>query len=49
LFQTPAIVSPINSQYGVMADGKRFIFREPVGEANAPITVVLNWTAGLKR
>jgi Tol biopolymer transport system component len=49
LFQTPAIVSPINSQYCVMADGKRFIFREPVGEANAPITVVLNWKAGLKR
>ena len=48
LFQTPAIVSPINSQYCVMADGKRFIFREPVGEANAPITVVLNWVAGLK-
>jgi hypothetical protein len=32
-----------------MADGKRFIFREPVGEANAPITVVLNWVAGMKR
>ena len=49
LFQTPAIVSPINSQYCVMADGQRFIFREPVGEANAPTTVVLNWAAGLKR
>jgi serine/threonine protein kinase len=48
LFQTPTLVSPINTQYCVMADGKRFIFREPVGEANAPITVVLNWAAGLK-
>jgi len=49
LFRTPAMVSPINSQFCVMADGKRFIFREPIGEANAPITVVLNWAAGLRR
>jgi hypothetical protein len=33
----------------VTADGKKFLFREPVGEATAPITVVLNWSAGLKR
>jgi hypothetical protein len=49
LFQTPARVNPIQSAYCVTGDGKRFIFREPVGESNAPITVVLNWNAGLRR
>ncbi|HET9319325.1 MAG TPA: protein kinase [Bryobacteraceae bacterium] len=49
LFQTPARVNPIQSEYCVTGDGKRFIFREPVGESGTPITVVLNWNAGLKR
>jgi len=35
-------------QYGVTADGQRFILGEPL-ETETPITVVLNWTAGLKR
>jgi hypothetical protein len=42
-------VNPIQSEYCVTGDGKRFIFREPVGESATPITVVLNWNAGLKR
>jgi len=49
LFQTPGRVNPIQSEYCVTGDGKRFIFREPVGESGTPITVVLNWNAGLKR
>jgi len=49
LFQTPARVVPINSQYCVTGDGKKFIFREPVGENTLPFMVVLNWNAGLKR
>jgi Tol biopolymer transport system component len=49
LFQTPARVNPVQSEYCVTGDGKRFLFREPVGESSTPITVVLNWTAGLKR
>jgi Tol biopolymer transport system component len=36
-------------QYVAAADGKRFLFGEAVGENNVPVTVVLNWTAGLKR
>jgi len=48
LFQTPVTVSPTIDQYGVSADGQRFIFGEPL-ETETPITVVLNWTAGLKR
>lgn len=48
LFQTPATVNPVQSEYAVTGDGKMFLFREPVGEAATPITVVLNWSAGLK-
>jgi hypothetical protein len=49
LFQTPARVNPVQSEYCVTGDGKRFLFREPVGESATPITVVVNWAAGLKR
>jgi Tol biopolymer transport system component len=46
LFQTPSgtIVGDVT------ADGKRFLLVTPVGpSAAAPFTVVLNWTAGLKK
>jgi len=34
----------------VTADGQRFLVLVPVGDASSsPITVVLNWTAGLKK
>jgi serine/threonine protein kinase len=39
--------------YVASADGRRFLFYSPIGESGTsqitPITVVLNWTAGLKR
>ncbi len=36
--------------YAVTADGQRFLLNTPVEEsASAPITVVMNWTAELKR
>ncbi len=38
------------NQYAVSADGQRFLINTtPEQEASAPITVVLNWTAGLKK
>ncbi len=46
LFQTPpgALVGDVT------ADGKRFLLVTPVGpSASVPFTVVLNWTAGLKK
>ena len=46
LFQTPpgAIVGDVS------ADGKGFLLVTPVGpSASVPFTVVLNWTAGLKK
>jgi serine/threonine protein kinase len=48
LFQTPFRADPNRNQFDGTGDGKRFIFGEPVGEANKPVTVVVNWTAGLK-
>ena len=36
--------------YAVSADGQRFLINAlPEQAASAPITVVLNWTAGLKK
>ena len=48
LFQTPERVNPMQSEYCVTGDGKKFILREPVGERTTPITVVLNWNAEMK-
>ena len=37
-------------QYDVTRDGQRFLINVPLEEASAsPITVVLSWTAGLKK
>ena len=37
-------------QYDVAPDGKRFLLNVPVEEeSGSPITLVLNWTAGLKK
>jgi dipeptidyl aminopeptidase/acylaminoacyl peptidase len=49
LFQAPIRVNPNQTEYCVTGDGKRFIFREPVEASAQPITVVLNWAAGLKK
>jgi serine/threonine protein kinase/Tol biopolymer transport system component len=46
LFETP--IGAIFDD--VTADGKRFLLTAPVGpSSSAPFTVVLNWTAGLKK
>jgi hypothetical protein len=48
LFQAPGRVEPGWDQYCVTGDGKKFVFLEPV-EPSKSLTVVLNWTTGLKR
>jgi Tol biopolymer transport system component len=50
LFQTRLnMLAPPARRYGVSADGKRFMMNVPVGtDAVPPITVVMNWAAGLK-
>lgn len=52
LFQTrvPFLGSLYRSDYEVVGDGRRFLVNTLVeGAASTPITVVLNWTAGLKK
>ena len=49
LFQIPSTVVPVNVEYALSGDGKKFLLREPVDDNNDSIGVVLNWTAGLKR
>ena len=46
LFQAPISVDPIIDQYAVTRDGQRFIFGA-LDDSEAPITVVVNWAAGL--
>jgi Tol biopolymer transport system component len=48
LFQTRA--TGLENRYDVSADGQRFlVITAPEQATSAPITVVLNWTAGLKK
>jgi eukaryotic-like serine/threonine-protein kinase len=54
LFQTHiygmAPNASFSQQYDVTADGRRFLLNLDLSETNAtPLTVVLNWTAGLKK
>jgi Tol biopolymer transport system component len=50
LFEPRVVSISGDSPYDVAADGRRFLIKVPVEEnAPAPVTVVLNWTADLKR
>ena len=51
LFQTraPAGVSTFRTNYVPSSDGRRFLVNTQIDRAPTAITVVLNWTAGLKR
>ena len=48
LFET--LISGPFARFAVTANGKRFLVPAPVSEASStPVTVVINWTAGIKR
>ena len=51
LFQTRLnMLAGPTRRFGVSADGQRFLMHVPLGsEAVAPITVIVNWQAALKR
>ncbi len=50
LFQTQVVRFEAPNRYAVSGDGQRFLINSPVEEVSqTPITVILNWTAGLKR
>jgi hypothetical protein len=50
LFDTELTLSPLQDQYRATPDGQRFLVLKPISEATpTPITVVVNWTARLKK
>jgi hypothetical protein len=49
LFEAPVVSETRRNRYVVTADGQRFLVLTPLREAPGTISVVLNWTAGLKR
>lgn len=50
LFDTELTLNPLQDQYRVTPDGQRFLVLKPVTEATpTPITVVVNWTSGLRK
>ncbi len=48
LFEARAL-DPTRNRFAVSADGQRFLMNSAPQTASAPITVVLNWAAGLKK
>ncbi len=49
LFQTGIRADPVLNHYCVTSDGRRFLVLLPKEEVAPPITVVVNWAAGLKK
>jgi Tol biopolymer transport system component len=48
LFDTKLSVDPLRDQFAVTPDGQRFLVQLPVAESEpTPITVIVNWPAGL--
>jgi Tol biopolymer transport system component len=45
----PVQGNTINRSYAAGADGRRFLVSTPIDEPTAPVTVVLNWQATLKK
>jgi hypothetical protein len=49
LFETRPYRAFINGSYDVTADGRRFVIAYEAGQPTAAITLVVNWTADLKK
>lgn len=49
VFQTDVRVDATLNQYAVTGDGRRFLVLENVEHSASPMTLVVNWTAGLGR
>lgn len=46
----PLLLAGVRSRYDVSADGQRFIVNySPEEGSQQPITVIVNWTAGLQK
>ena len=48
LFPAPSGPNPLVPRWAPSPDGKRFLFLVQQAQEQPPITVVLNWEAGLK-
>jgi hypothetical protein len=49
LFEFRAGTLTVIAPYAVSRDGQRFLINAAVEEPNAPLTVVVNWAAGMKK
>jgi hypothetical protein len=49
LFALDPVAAGVCSGYEVSADGQRFLVRSPLARSASSMTVVLNWTAALKK
>ena len=49
LFKIPPVPNTNNWHYDVSPDGERSLITYPVVTTQAPLALVLNWTAGLKK
>jgi eukaryotic-like serine/threonine-protein kinase len=49
LFETTLPITPNRQTYAVSPDGQRFLLNAPLEVASPPMTIVENWTAGLKK
>ena len=47
--RVPADVSAFHTNYVPSSDGQRFLLNTQIEQPPTPITVVLNWMAGLKK
>jgi hypothetical protein len=48
--EVPEPIAPYQTDYAVTADGQRFLVNTVVEQPTRPsLTVILNWTAGLKK
>ena len=45
----PHVMAVVSDPHDVTSDGKRFLTVTGSGAASTPLTVVTNWTAGLKK
>ena len=52
VWETPQALFPVagNQSYDIASDGQRFVVLQPIEDAKpSPLTVVINWQAGLAK
>uniref|UniRef100_Q01PW8 Serine/threonine protein kinase n=1 Tax=Solibacter usitatus (strain Ellin6076) TaxID=234267 RepID=Q01PW8_SOLUE len=49
LFETILPTTPLRQAYSVSPDGQRFLLTSPLEASSAPLTLIQNWTVGLRK